>query len=69
MSIMDVPKNENSFDPIWQDAYYEGMDDYKPTSTAPLYISGWLHGYCGGFQCSQKEAIEAYHEHMKGATP
>lgn len=62
MSIMDVPAGRDTSDAVWQQAYSDGENERTPSSLDPLYVSGWIHGYCGAFQASEAEAVEAYNE-------
>jgi hypothetical protein len=61
MSIADLPEGEKCSDSRWQYGYHAGINDEVPTSTDPVYVSGWVTGQMGQ-QISEQEAIESYYK-------
>lgn len=60
MNIFDLPDGFSCSDDRWQDGYHDGCNEKIPTSDHAVYVSGWCHGFCGGTQCSSKDAEIAY---------
>lgn len=63
---MELPAGAECGDPRWQQGYEEG-GEMDPTSTDPVYVSGWCHGYCEWHQSTDEEAVMAYRSRPKPA--